>query len=291
MDNFTQGALSGIAVGSVFALAAVGFSLFYSASRVLNLAHGAVIMLVGLSLSTLFGSDGSPYMAVVVAVLLGAALSTAAYLLLLHPVRKRPQMMVVAITLGVLFLSVGAGNVWWGPNVRFLRRFSTTQVVVPGGVLTGHEIATIAVAVMATAATMFWLRRTMTGKALRAVAEDLEGAQVVGINPTRAVAIAAAASGALAGLAAALIVPSTGMAPDFAGRLTLFATAAAILGGLGRVDGALVGGMLLGIVNGVTQAVDPHWFNVVQFALLLLVLTLLPQGLLGSRKGRIGTGR
>jgi branched-chain amino acid transport system permease protein len=78
------------------------------------------------------------------------------------------------------------------------------------------------------------------------------------------------------------------MAPEFAGRLTLFATAAAILGGLGRVDGALVGGMLLGIVNGITQAIDPHWFNVVQFAVLLLVLTALPQGLIGARAGRIG---
>lgn len=282
----TQGLWTGVSLAGVYGLAALGFTFFYSASRLVNLSYGAVIMLAGLVATSVVGADGNPWTAVLVSVVAGGLISVGIYALLLRPVRMRSSTFLIALTIGLLYVGTGLAQLVWGPSGHFTPRLADGQVDLPGGTLSVHQLLTVVIAVLACGAFAIGLRRTLLGTALRGIADDVVGAAAVGIAEGRLLVAAAAISGGLAGLAAALIIPDTGVDPQTAGSFTLIALTAAVIGGLGSMWGALAGALVLGLVSGVTTALAPEWFSIVQFGLLLLVLAVRPTGLIPTTSAR-----
>ncbi len=286
MNLIWQGLLSGVALAAVYALVTAGLSLTYRSSGVLNLAHGATVALVALSLTTLTDSGMSRWLGLLAGPVLGAALAVVLFFAVVRPLLSRGPLVLINVTLAVGIICGGLAQRWWGTDTRVLPELVHGRIHVGSAVITGQELVVAALTALVVGALALVFRRTLVGKAVRASAEDAEGAVTVGIVPTRMILFATVVSGALAGLAACLVVPITGIGAQSGNAFTLVAVTAAVLGGLGNVEGSLLGGVVLGLVVGVVTSVAAAWVDVAQFGLLLAVLAWR-----NRRAGRRGPSR
>ena len=296
MTLFLQQLLNGLVMGSVYALFALGFTLVFGVLHILNLAHGAVFMwgaFIGLYAMTLLHLP--LLLAMLVAVLLAGVLSVAIDVVAFRPLRRRN-----APEFSAIVSSIGAGLVL----IALAQRASNTQVMrFPFGafpvdlyefaglrvsLLQLTIVGTVAAAVTALIAFVF---RTRFGRAIRAVAVAPRTASLLGVDPQVAYFLTFFISGALAGLAGVLIGLAYNSVHFLMGEsLLLKAFVIIVLGGLGSVGGAVVGGLLLGMVHTMTVAfISSELADVVIFALLFALLLVRPQGLFGTtqREGRV----
>jgi branched-chain amino acid transport system permease protein len=287
-DALMQGLLSGLSLGATYALIAMGLSLFHSSSNILNMAHGSVVMLVGYVLSSIFGRSGNAWISIPTGILLGVVISLTIYLVFIRPVSNRSIVMVITITIFVLFIASGLAQVIWGSDSKIIAPISDRQFHIFGGVMSGHQIWVIGIVIIVSTLLALFFHNTLIGRSLRAVADNPAGAAAVGINKNTILMIAVIISGALAGLAAALVVPDIGVSPESGGRFTLLAAASAAIGGVSNIWGALIGGLILGIISGAVSGIAPTWFEVVQFGLLIVIFAIRPQGILGRKAVRKG---
>lgn len=284
MATVYQGLWTGLALGAIFALVAAGFSLFYRSSGLVNMAHGATVMVVGYLLSAVFGGVAGSTLAPIAGLLIGAGVGLVFYVLLVLPAAHQGGRQVLAMTLGGSFALAGVVQAVWGTTGRGLGSFATWTLSLPGGTLTGQDAVAIIIAVVVGVLMAVLLRRTMIGRALRAVAEDPVGAACVGINARALQALAMIISGGLAGLAAACIVPQQGVDATTGDTYLLVAIVAAVLGGLRSFWGSAAGALLLGLVIGVVSGVAVRWVDVVEFGVLIAVLAVRPAGLTGRSR-------
>jgi len=245
--------------------------MFYRSAGILNLAHGSLVMLAGMVLTSVMPSLPA-WIALPLGVALGVTFSVLLFVLFVRPVLARGPWFLMFVTLGVSFIAVGAAQIIWGTNSHGFEPAVEGQVNILGAVLRYQQLLGLFLAFVVTAFVAWHLRHTMLGRAIRAAAEEPDGAATVGIDAKRMMLIAALSTGGLAGLGAALIVPDIGVEPQTANFLTLIAVTAAVIGGLGSIWGAVAGGMTLGIFNGLSSGLAPRWFEVIEFSLLLLVL-------------------
>jgi branched-chain amino acid transport system permease protein len=279
---------TGLAVGAVYALVALGYNLVYLASGALNFANAALIML-GTFIA--YWAQVTEHLPFAVAVLLAAAVVTAVAVL-----QERIGIRPVSSTEGLLVTTVGAATILSGV-VQLI--WGSTPLAVPfpgtrnplslfGGRLFGYELAVIVAAVLLTVAVWVLQRRTMLGLALLAASEDREASTLRGINPQRIRLLAFAVSGLLAGAAACLIGPQTLAYPDLGSELALTGFVALALGGFGSVIGGLVGGLAIGLIDAVVASqLGGAYPDIFLLAVLLLVLLAKPGGLLGATRQRV----
>jgi branched-subunit amino acid ABC-type transport system permease component len=276
-----QGIWTGLGLAATFALIGSGLSLFHRASGYLNMAHGAMVMVVGYMLARIYGTGGGTQSGPPAAALgLGAVVGLAVYLLFILPSARQGPRAVLAVTLGAGFIASGAVERIWGTSGSGFSPFVTTTFSVPGGVLTGQHVFGIAAALLVGVLMLVLFRFTMVGRALQAVAADAVGASCVGINPRMMQALAMVLSGALAGLAAAISVPQQGVDANAGNSFLLIAIVAAVLGGMDSIWGTALGALVLGLTQGVVAALAPSWADVAEFGLLMAILAVRPQGLL-----------
>lgn len=277
-----QGILSGMAVGSIFALIAIGISMLYRGTGVVNVAHGGMVMIVGLMCATLSLAGVPTYMLPVIGLALGVGVFLVFFVVVLAPLRKLLEgagLGWVAVTLGVGFVLSGLAAILWGPATRSFSPLWSGRVDVLSGSWTGQKVLAMAVTAFACLALWAILKLTLIGRIVQAAAADTVGAQSVGISITRTQALSVGISGALAGLAAALVVPITGVSPQSGLDLTLIGLSAAILGRIGNIPGALIGGLVLGVVTQVVSGFAPEWYVVAEFSVLLIGVLARPSGL------------
>lgn len=277
--------VSGLAVGSVYALVALGFAVIFATTRVVNFAQGEFVMvgaLVGYSAHVGMGLPLGVAMAVAGGVAVGVGLVVER--VAVAPVAGPGSGIAwVVSTLGVgIMLRSGAAATWGRAPLPFPALLGSGRVVVGGVAFVPQEALTLLVAIGAMLAFELLRRRTILGKALRAVAFSPLAARLVGISPAVASLLAFGASALLAALAGILIAPLSGAGSEMGTLLGIKGFAAAAVGGLGTFQGALVGGLLLGLVELLAAGLLwPGFSDVAAFLLLILILLVRPDGLFG----------
>lgn len=272
----------GLAIGAVYGLIGVGFSLIYSTSKVINFAQGEFVVYGGLATVslTLFDIPASIALplALAASIVMGGALQG-----LLSTARKGSnELTYIMTTIGVAIALQGLAHQIWGTDYRTYALYPQGAIKVLGASV---NYATITILVMTAVVCMtLWafLFRTMIGKAMRACANDSRAAQTVGIRPRRMVLLAYVASAAIGGLAGMLITPSQMMSYDNGVILAIKGFTAAIVGGLANPFGAVIGGLVLGLLEGLgVGLISSDLQNAYAFITLLLILLIRPQGLFG----------
>jgi branched-chain amino acid transport system permease protein len=281
-----QAVINGLLFGAVYATIGIGFSLVWGVMNIINIAHGSFIM-VGAYLSyTLYAVAGiDPFLSIP---LVMAALFVIAYVIQkfsLNRVVRGSVFITLTFTFGLQILIANVCLLIWSADYRSVKLpyssagFQIGEVVIPL-----VRLGIFAVALILTGLFYVFMRRTKTGIAINATALNFEGAKTVGIDVYNIYAITFGVSAALAGAAGCLISPIMSVNPFVGGPLVAKAFVIAILGGLGSTIGALVGGMVLGLVETVgTVFIPSSYQELLGFSVLVLVLVFRPQGLLGKR--------
>jgi len=277
--------LSGLTVGAIYALVALGFSIIYNASHVINFAQGEFVMIGGMATVSLLAA-GLPLplaalLAIAATTLVGLALEKFA----VERVRGASVVTLIIITIGASILLRGLAGLVWDKNLHTLPAFSGDRPIAIGGAtLLPQSLWVVGVALVVVVALWWFFNRTLHGKAMLATSHNRLAAQLVGISVRSVLLVSFGLSAALGALAGILIAPITFTAWDVGVMLGLKGFAAAILGGLGSGPGAVLGGLLLGLVEALSAGyVSSAYKDVIAFAIILVVLVLMPSGLLGRR--------
>jgi branched-chain amino acid transport system permease protein len=311
MDTLIQQLLNGLVLGSLYSLIALGYTMVYGILRIINFAHGDVLMigaLIGLSVIRVLQSTfpGMPSLAVLIAATVVAMTACALLAGLIERVayrrlRNAPRLAPLISGLGVsLLLQTVAMLVWSRNPLSFPQLLPLDPIQVTHGDATHAPaitnltaIATIAIAILVMGGLLLLVNRTRLGRAMRAVAENPQVASLMGINPNAVIVLTFAIGGALAALAGIMMASNYGGAHFYMGFLPgIKAFTAAVLGGIGNLKGAMLGGLLLGLIESLgtgymgelTNGVfGSNYQDVFAFLVLIAVLVLRPSGLLGER--------
>jgi branched-chain amino acid transport system permease protein len=281
MELFAQQVLNGLVTGSVYSLVALGLTLIYGTMQVPNFAHGQLFMLGAFISFQLVTRSGLHYWAgLAVAVVAMAAAGVALERLVFRPLRHAPHLNSMIAALGVmLFLEAVAQNIW-GPEFHHMDSPYGGVVSVFGIPITTHRLILLGAAAAMMGALLIFLTRTVAGAAIRATAQNPEGALLVGIDTSRVAMATFAISAALAALAGALVAPISLVYPSMGAMVTLKAFVIVVLGGMGSVPGALAGGYLLALAESLGGTyVSATYQDLVAFVVLALVFTFKPSGL------------
>ncbi|HEV2508759.1 branched-chain amino acid ABC transporter permease [Bosea sp. (in: a-proteobacteria)] len=285
MAELLQYLLSGVTVGAVYALVALGFTLIYNASDVVNFAQGEFVMLGGMI--TFFAwQAGIPLpLAALLAILAAATIGVLLNKLAIEPARGAPVASLIIITIGASIFLRGSAQLVFDKQLHRFPSFSGDDPLrLFGATMLPQGLWVIAGAVAVFLALWLFFARTLTGKAVLATANNRIAASLVGINPNHMMTLSFAVSAAIGALAGVLVTPITLTSYDLGVAMALKGFAAAMLGGMGVPAGALAGGLLLGLIEALTAGyVSSVYKDAVAFVLILVILFVRPQGLFGRK--------
>jgi branched-chain amino acid transport system permease protein len=285
MSELLQFLLSGVTVGAVYALVALGFTIIYNASDVVNFAQGEFVMLGGM-ITVMAYTAGAPLpLAALAAVVATAALGVAMNKLAIEPARGAPVVSLVIITIGVSIFIRGAAQLVFGKQIHTYPAFSGDDPLrVLGATILPQSLWVIAGSVAVFVGLWLFFTRTLLGRAVLATSNNRLAAQLVGINTPFVMTLSFALSAGIGALAGVLVTPITMTSYDVGLAFALKGFAAAMLGGMGNPKGALVGGFLLGVLEGMTAGyISSQYKDAAAFIVILAVLFFLPQGLFGRK--------
>jgi branched-chain amino acid transport system permease protein len=285
MPELLQFLLSGITVGAVYALVALGFTIIYNASDVVNFAQGEFVMLGGMI--TFFAhASGLPLpLAALIAIIVTAGIGVALNKLAIEPARGAPVVSLIIITIGASIFIRGATQLVFDKQIHRFPAFSGDQPILIGGAtILPQSLWVIAGALAVFVCLWLFFTRTLIGRAVLATANNRVAAQLVGINTNYVMTLSFAMSAAIGALAGVLVTPITLTSYDVGLALALKGFAAAMLGGMGNPKGALVGGLLLGVLEAMTAGyISSQYKDAAAFIVILAVLFAMPQGLFGRK--------
>ena len=287
--QFLSYLISGISLGSVYALIALGYTMVYGIAKMLNFAHGDVIMIGSYLIFFTFGSFGwNPVLAILfsmaVCTVLGVVIEAVAY----RPLREAPSLAVLITAIGVSYLLQQVAQLLWTSNAKsfpsVVRNFSPIQLFDGQLTISIETVVTILACLVIMAALTLFVNHTTPGHAMLAVSEDRGAAQLMGVNVNATISLTFAIGSALAAVAGALLCstyptlsPTTGAMPG------IKAFVAAVFGGIGSIPGAFVGGILLGVIENLSKAyISTQLSDAIVFLVLIVVLVVKPTGLLGK---------
>ena len=286
--SFLNYLVSGLSLGSVYAIIALGYTMVYGIAKMLNFAHGDVIMVgayIAFCAMTYMGLP--PFVAVLCAMLVCTVLGVMIEGLAYRPLREATKLAVLITAIGVSYLLQNTALLIWTANPKvFPSVFNVGAIRLFDGnlVITSEIILTIVANVVIMVALTMFTSKTKMGKAMRAVSEDRGAAELMGINVNRTISVTFAIGSALAAIAGVLLcssyptlMPTTGSMPG------IKAFTAAVFGGIGSIPGAMIGGLLLGIIEILGKAyISTELGDAIVFAVLIIVLLFKPAGLLGK---------
>ena len=281
--------INGISIGSVYAIIALGYTMVYGIAKMLNFAHGDVIMIGAYISFCVTNYLGLPAGLSIIAsmafcLVLGICIEGLAY----KPLRGAPSLAVLITAIGVsYFLQNAAQLIWTSSPKNFTSIVTFAPFALAGGklIITGEVLITVGASILVMIGLTLFTGKTRIGKAMRAVSEDRDAAQLMGINVNRTISMTFAIGSALAAIAGVLLCstvptlqPTTGAMPG------IRAFTAAVLGGIGSIPGAMLGGVLLGIVETFSKAyLSSEFSDAIVFSVLIIILLVRPAGLLGKQ--------
>ncbi len=280
--------INGLSLGAVYAMIALGYTMVYGIAKMLNFAHGDVIMVGSFVIFFLLEKTGNPWIAVIVSIifcfLLGIVIEKVAY----KPLRGASSLAVLITAIGVSYMLQSLAQLIFGVTPIPVSLFSELSSINIGGITikVTSIITLIASAIIMTVLTLF-INRSKAGRAMLAVSEDRGAAQLMGVNINRTIALTFAIGSALAAVASIFYLFMTPVTqPTFGAMPGIKAFVAAVLGGIGSIPGAMLGGVLLGIIEQFAlkyEALAPY-ADAVVFSILVIVLLVKPAGLLGKKR-------
>jgi branched-subunit amino acid ABC-type transport system permease component len=288
-DTLAQQLVGGLAFGTVYGLVAIGFTMIIRALDLVNFAHGETMMIGGLVGFSLAAGVGVPFaLTLVLGTLAASALGVISGILIFQPLRGRgsPIINMMIATIGLsIFLQNGARLVWGSRAQEYPPVYSGSPFDVAGILVPPYVPWVLAVGLILMAALQLFFYRTATGVAMRGASEDPTTARLMGIDPSRMILYTLGIAGALGGAAGVLIAPIIFASFDMGIVIGIKAFAAATIGGLGSIPGAMVGGIILGLVETVGAAkISSPYKDGFAYGLLILVLLIRPRGLFGGRR-------
>ena len=287
--SFLSYLINGISLGSVYAIIALGYTMVYGIARMLNFAHGDIIMVGGFTVFTIVTTmGGSPVVgilaSVVVCTVLGVTIERVAY----RPLRDASPLAVLITAIGVSYLLQNVALLIFGSNARQF----TSVITVPALKLAGGKlsissvtIVTILSCIVIMAALMTFINKTKMGQAMLAVSEDRGAATLMGNNVNRTISVTFAIGSALAAVAGVLLCSAYPSLSPYTGSMPgIKAFVAAVFGGIGSIPGAFIGGILLGIIENLAKAyISSQLSDAIVFSVLIIVLLVRPTGILGKK--------
>lgn len=286
--SFLSYLINGISLGSIYAIIALGYTMVYGIAKMLNFAHGDIIMVGAYTLSVAIATlKFPPALAIIVSMavcsLLGITVEKIAY----KPLRNASPLTVLITAIGVSYFLQSLALLIFGSNQRKVESVITMQPIKIGGIeLTGESAVTIGVTVIIMICLTLFINKTKTGRAMLAVSEDKGAAQLMGVNVNKTISVTFAIGSALAAVAGVLFTSSYGFVGPYTGALPgIKAFVAAVLGGIGSIPGAMLGGFLLGIIESLSKAyISTQLSDAIVFGVLIVVLLVKPTGLLGKKR-------
>ena len=283
-----QQSINGVVFGSLYVLVALGLTLIYGVLVQINFVHADIVTIGAFAAYFFTAALGGNYIAGIgVALLVGAALGWLVNAAIFAPLRERSELLPLIATIGVSILLQNAMLLLLGPiPYAFDSPYSNEVIRLWGGTfITWQNLIIVIVSALTIALLYVFMKWTFMGKALRAVAQDRETAGLVGINPGGLVMLTFVIASALAGMAGAMLGPVLVLTP-FAGTTVIVkAFAIVIIGGFGNVEGTIIAGLLVGLIeSATTQLVNPGLTDIVVFSLLLLTLAVRPTGLIAEKR-------
>ena len=287
MIQFIGALISGLNLGSIYALIALGYTMVYGIAKMLNFAHGDIIMVGAYSvIVSAVTLKLPPVIAILIAVVVCAALGVTIEFLAYRPLRQSPPLAVLITAIGVSYLLQNLALLIFGPEQKSTPALFDLPSLTLGGVtVDGITLLTLGVTAAIMVGLTLFINLTRMGKAMRAVSEDRDAAELMGISVNKTITITFAIGSALAAVASVFfgatytyIKPTTGSMPG------IKAFTAAVFGGIGSIPGAMLGGILLGLIEQLSKVyISTLWSDAVVFGVLVLVLVFKPAGLLGKR--------
>jgi branched-chain amino acid transport system permease protein len=287
MDKWLQLLVTGITMGSIYALIALGFVTIYRSSRIVNMAQGSFVMFGGLFTFSMFQELGMPYwLAAIVGIILVVIVAVLMWQVVLKPVLKISLVAMILCTVALSLLFENLSLVKYGGYTKTLPAFGGDTTFQVGGIyITAQSLYIIGITIVVLILLYFLNNRTTLGKRMTATATNPMAASLSGVNVARMITVSfiiSAAIGAIGGIAISSYVGGISYASG--GIYGMMGFIAAVLGGWGSSTGAVVGGLVLGIAQALATGLVPAGYkNVVAFVILLIVLYFRPQGLLGTR--------
>ena len=287
--QIVQYLINGISIGAVYAIIALGYTMVYGIAKMLNFAHGDVIMVgayISFCVTNYLGLPAivSVAAAMVVCTLLGIVIEGLAY----KPLRGTPSLAVLITAIGVSYFLQNAAQLIWSSapkNFTSVVKMEPIHLFNEQLVITGEMLLTVLISCIVMFSLNVFTSKTKTGKAMRAVSEDRDAAQLMGINVNKTISTTFAIGSALAAIAGVLLCstlstlqPTTGSMPG------IRAFTAAVFGGIGSIPGAMIGGILLGIIETFSKSyISPQFSDAIVFSVLIIILLVKPAGLLGKQ--------
>jgi len=283
--QLTQYLLTGVTIGAIYALVALGFSIIYNASHVINFAQGEFVMIGGMTTVSLVDGGVPLPLAIAAAVLVAAAVGVALEKLAIERARGASVVTLIIITIGASIFLRGLAQLVWDKNFHALKPFTgDAPIAVLGATILPQSLWVIGVTIAIVAALGWFFGRTLAGKAMLAASHNRLAAELVGIRVRHVLLLAFGLSAAVGAMAGILTAPITLTSYDVGLMLALKGFAAAILGGLGSGAGAVVGGLTLGILESLGAGfISSAYKDVFAFVIMLAVLFFRPSGLFAAR--------
>jgi branched-chain amino acid transport system permease protein len=284
-SQFLQFLFSGLTVGATYALAALGFTLIYNASNVINFAQGEFIMLGGM-LSVFFLQAGLPMpVALLLAIMIPALVGMLVEKLAIEPARGAEVVTLIIITIGASLVIRGLIQIWLGKGTHSFPAFSGEQPIhIAGATLLPQSLWVLGTTALVVVILWYFFNRTLAGKAILATSHNRLAAELVGINTQWVLLVSFAMSAALGAIGGILLTPITLTSYDVGIMLGLKGFVAAVVGGLGNGLGAVVGGLMVGIIEAMAAGyISSAYKDAIPFVLILFVIFFMPRGLFGAK--------
>jgi branched-chain amino acid transport system permease protein len=285
LSQFLQFLFSGITVGATYALAALGFTLIYNASNVINFAQGEFIMLGGM-LAFFFMQAGVPLpLAILLAIAIPAVVGLLLEKLAIEPARDADVVTLIIITIGASLVIRGLIQIWLGKGAHTYPAFSGSEPFLIGGAtLLPQSLWVLGITALVVVALWYFFSRTLAGKAILATSCNPLAAKLVGVNTQWVLLVSFALSAALGAIGGVLLTPITLTSYDVGIMLGLKGFVAVVVGGLGSGLGAVVGGLLVGIIEAMAAGyISSAYKDAVPFILILVILFFMPRGIFGAK--------
>ncbi len=302
MDTFIQQVINGLVLGSMYALVALGYTMVYGIINLINFAHGEVLMvgaMVSWTVVTALEGAGLPgwllmLISLVAAIVVCAALNFVIEKVAYRPLRNAPRLAPLITAMGMSLLLQTLAMILWKPNYKtYPMLLPSEPFFIGGAVINTTQILILVITAATLAGLMFLVNKTRLGRAMRATAENPRVAALMGVRPDVVISATFVIGAALAALAGVMYAANYGSVHHGMGFLPgLKAFTAAVFGGIGNLPGAMLGGELLGLIESIGAGyigpltgglLGSHYQDIFAFVVLILVLTLRPQGLLGER--------
>ncbi|MBQ0102129.1 MAG: branched-chain amino acid ABC transporter permease [Firmicutes bacterium] len=279
--------IDGLSLGSIYALIALGYTMVYGIAKMLNFAHGDIIMIGAYALFTMMNLTGSPIVAIITAIvvctLLGIVIEKVAY----KPLRGASPLAVLITAIGVSYLLQSVAQIIYGAKARPVTLFSLGTVKFGEVTLSLSALVTLIVCAVIMVGLTLFVKCTKIGRAMVAVSEDKAAAQLMGVNVNNIISITFAIGSCLAAFAAVFyLLQISATSPTLGSMPGIKAFTAAVIGGIGSIPGAMIGGILLGLIEKLCQSVTAlsPYTTAIEFGILILILLVKPTGLLGRKR-------